>query len=215
MPNKNGLLIVLSGPSGAGKGTVCNELLKRNKNLFLSVSMTTRLPRDGEKDKVNYYFVSKEDFEQKINEDAFLEYAIIHNNQYYGTPKDKVMEMLEKGYDVILEIDIQGALKIKEKYKEGIFVFIMPPNMRELRDRLVKRGTENKEKIIERFTTAYKEMNEKAKYNYVVVNDTIENAVNKVEAIIISEKCRVDRIEDVDLNNQEELIHELLINDNL
>lgn len=215
MKKQKGLLIVISGPSGAGKGTICQELLNRNDNLYLSISMTTRLPRGNEKDGVEYYFVTEEEFQKRINEGQFLEYALVHNNKYYGTPKDKVVDMLNKGYDVILEIDIQGALKVKETYGEGIFIFIMPPTMRELRDRLVKRGTESKEKIIERFTTAYKEVNEKTKYNYVVINDEVLNAVEKVEAIMLSEKCRVDRIEDVDLNNKEELIHELLINENL
>lgn len=215
MKKQKGLLIVISGPSGAGKGTICQELLNRNDNLYLSISMTTRLPRGNEKDGVEYYFVTEEEFQKRINEGQFLEYAAVHNNKYYGTPKDKVVDMLNKGYDVILEIDIQGALKVKETYGEGIFIFIMPPTMRELRDRLVKRGTESKEKIIERFTTAYKEVNEKTKYNYVVINDEVLNAVEKVEAIMLSEKCRVDRIEDVDLNNKEELIHELLINENL
>ncbi len=215
MKKQKGLLIVISGPSGAGKGTICQELLKRNDNLFLSISMTTREPRGTEVNGVEYYFVSEEEFGKRIREDGLLEYAKVHNGRYYGTPKDKVLDMLNKGYDVILEIDIQGALKVKESYNEGIFIFIMPPTMRELRDRLVKRGTESKEKIIERFTTAYKEVNEKSKYNYVVINDKVLEAVKKVEAIILSEKCRVDRIEDVDLNNREELIHELLINEDL
>ena len=208
-------MIVISGPSGAGKGTICQKLLEQNNNLYLSVSATTRSPRVGEKDGVDYYFLTKEDFEHKIDNDNFLEYAQVYKGCYYGTPKDKVTDMLNKGYDVILEIDIQGALQVKENYPEGIFIFVMPPTMRDLRDRLVARKTETKEKIIERFTKAYKEVNEKAKYNYVVINDIVENAVQKVEAIMLSEKCRVDRIEDVDLNNREELIHELLINENI
>lgn len=215
MKSHEGLLIVISGPSGAGKGTICQKLLEQNNNLYLSVSATTRNPRDGEKDGVDYYFLTKEDFERKIDNGNFLEYAQVYKGCYYGTPKDKVTDMLNKGYDVILEIDIQGALQVKENYPEGIFIFVMPPTMRDLRDRLVARKTETKEKIIERFTKAYKEVNEKAKYNYVVINDIVENAVQKVEAIMLSEKCRVDRIEDVDLNNREELIHELLINENI
>lgn len=215
MKSHKGLLIVISGPSGAGKGTICQKLLEQNNNLYLSVSATTRSPRVGEKDGVDYYFLTKEDFEHKIDNGNFLEYAQVYKGCYYGTPKDKVTDMLNKGYDVILEIDIQGALQVKENYPEGIFIFVMPPTMRDLRDRLVARKTETKEKIIERFTKAYKEVNEKAKYNYVVINDIVENAVQKVEAIMLSEKCRVDRIEDVDLNNREELIHELLINENI
>lgn len=207
---KAGTLIVLSGPSGAGKGTICSELLKKEKDLKLSISMTTRNPRGSEKDGIDYYFVTKKEFEKKISNGEFLEYAKVHGDNYYGTPKDKVEEALKNGEDIILEIDIQGALEVKEKMAEGIFIFIMPPSMRELRDRLVKRNTETKEKIVERFKNAYKEINEVTKYNYIVINDEIESAVEKVKAIILAEKCRVDRIEDFELNNQEELLHELL-----
>ncbi len=208
-----GSLIVLSGPSGAGKGTIHNELLKRDSNLTYSVSMTTRSPRDGEVDGVDYYFVSEEEFKKEIEKGSFLEYALVHGN-YYGTLKKNVDDSLDKGLDVILEIDIQGALNVKEKASDAIFIFIMPPTMRELRDRLVKRGTETKEKIIERFKNAYKEVNEISKYNYVVINDEVESAVKKVQAIMLAERCRVDRIEEFDLNNQEELVHELLVDFN-
>lgn len=205
-----GTLIVVSGPSGAGKGTICSELLNSDESLKLSISMTTRAPRGKEVDGVDYYFVSKEEFENKIAQGDFLEYAEVHGN-YYGTPKDMVEKSLKAGEDIILEIDIQGALKVKETMPEGIFIFIMPPSMRELRDRLVKRNTETKEKIIERFRNAYKEINEVTKYNYIVINDEIDVAVEKVKSIILAEKCRVDRIEDFELHNQEELLHELLI----
>lgn len=205
-----GSLIILSGPSGAGKGTIHNELLKNNKNLKYSVSMTTRSPRDGEVDGVDYFFVDVNKFKEEIEKDSFLEYAEVHGN-FYGTPKDYVEKCLSDGYDVILEIDIQGALNIKEKYNDGIFVFIMPPSMKELKNRLIKRGTETKDKLIERFKNAYKEINEFSKYNYVVINDEVENAVKKVEAIMLAERCRVDRIEEFDVNNEEELIHEILV----
>ena len=208
-----GSLIVLSGPSGAGKGTIHNELLKRDSNLTFSVSMTTRSPRVGEVEGVDYYFVDEETFKKEIKKGSFLEYALVHGN-YYGTLKKNVDESLDKGLDVILEIDIQGAINIKEKANDAIFIFVMPPTMRELRDRLVKRGTETKEKIIERFKNAYKEVNEISKYNYVVINDEVETAVKKVQAIMIAERCRVDRIEEFDLNNQEELVHELLVDFN-
>ena len=207
---KTGTLIVLSGPSGAGKGTICNELLKQVDTLSLSISMTTRSPRGNEADGKDYYFVTKEQFEEDIKKGNFLEYAKVHGDNYYGTPKKKVEESLAGGKDIILEIDIQGALEVKEKMEEGIFIFIMPPSMRELKDRLVKRNTESKDKIIERFKNAYKEINEVTKYNYIVINDEIQNAVDKVKAIILAEKCRVDRIEDFELNNEEELLHELL-----
>lgn len=207
---KSGNLIVISGPSGAGKGSICTELLKQVADLKLSISMTTRNPREKEVNGKDYYFVSKEEFERNIENGNFLEYAKVHGDNYYGTPKDKVMEAISNGEDIIIEIDIQGALKVKEIMEEGIFIFIMPPSMRELKERLVKRNTETKEKIIERFKNAYKEINEVTKYNYIVINDEIQNAVDKVKAIILAEKCRVDRIEDFELNNEEELLHELL-----
>ena len=210
-----GLLIVISGPSGAGKDTVCNKVVEEMKDTKISVSMTSREPRGKEQNGVEYYFVSREEFEEKIANNEFLEYAIVHNNQYYGTPKGKIEEDLNKGKNVILVIDIQGALKIKEILPEALFIFIMPPSMEELKERLIKRQTESKKKILERFKTAYNEINEYAKYNYVVVNDKVEKAVDKVKSIIIAEKCRVDRIEEVYLNNQEELLHESLINKDL
>ena len=206
-----GNLIVISGPSGCGKGTLCNELIKNNKNLFLSVSMTTREPRIGEENGKNYYFVTKEEFQKRIIDNQFLEYAKVHNNNYYGTPKDKVEEYLKKGIDVILEIDIEGALMVNNLMPDGIFIFIMPPSMRELKRRLISRKTETKEQILERFKKAYQEINEVNKYNYIIINDDIFDAVSKIEAIIKAEKCRVNRIEDFDLNTKEEMIHELLV----
>lgn len=206
---KTGTLIILSGPSGAGKGTICAQLLKEIP-IDLSISMTTRSPRGNEVDGKDYFFVTRSFFEENIEKGNFLEYAKVHGDNYYGTPKDKVLEALSSGHDVILEIDIQGALKVKETLKEGVFIFVMPPSMKELLDRLVKRNTESRDKIIERFKNAYKEINEVTKYNYIVINDEVSNAVEKVKAIILAEKCRVDRIEDFELNNQEELLHELL-----
>ncbi len=210
-----GLLIVVSGPSGAGKGTINGELLKRNNNIWMSTSMTTREPRGNEQNGKEYFFVTKEEFEERIKNNQFLEYAVVHSGKYYGTPKDKIYDKLNSGIDVILEIDIQGALEIKQKISDALFIFIMPPSMRILKERLTNRGTESEEKVLERFKTAYKEINEFTKYNYVVVNDEVEKAVEKVEAIIKAEKCRVDRIEEVFLNNPEEKVHESLVDKDL
>ena len=211
--NNKGLLIVVSGPSGAGKDTICQKLIKENSNIWMSVSMTTRKPRPLEKNGVDYFFVSSEEFENKINDNTFLEYAS-YNDNYYGTPKDKVEEKLNEGKDVILVIDINGAVNIKKIIPSALFIFIMPPDMETLKNRLIGRKTESKDKVVKRFITAYNEVNNYKKYNYVVVNDKVEDAVNKVKSIIQSEKCRVDRIEDIYLGNKEELIHEILIDKN-
>ncbi len=207
---KRGTLIVISAPSGAGKGTVISNLLEKENNLWLSVSATSRAPRTNDIEGETYYFYSKEEFENKIKEGYFLEYAEYAGN-YYGTPKKIIEEKLNEGIDVILEIEIQGAMQIKNLIPESIFIFIMPPTLEELKRRLVGRNTDSKEKIIERFKIAYKEINEVSKYNYVVVNDEVNNAVRKIQAIIKAEKCRVDRIEEVLLSNEEEYIHELLV----
>jgi len=204
-----GLLIIISGPSGAGKGTICKSFMERNENVALSVSATTRAPRTGEVEGVNYYFISKEKFKEKIASNDFLEYAEVYDN-CYGTPKSNVEEILESGKDVILEIDIQGALKVKENTEEGVFVFVLPPSMQELKQRIINRGSETPESLMKRFKSAYKEINYISKYNYAVVNDKVENAVQKLEAIISAEKCRVDRIKESILDSKEGTIHEQL-----
>ena len=191
MDNK-GLLIVLSGPSGAGKGTICSAYLKRNPGALLSVSMTTRKPRPGEKEGVNYYFTDKQSFEKMVKENKFLEYAEVYGN-YYGTPREYVEEKIASGFDVLLEIDIQGALQVKDKYPVGVFIFIIPPSMDELKRRIIKRGTESAEAIYTRFQSAYHELTYLSQYSYVVVNDTVDEAVRRLEAIVLAEKCRVAR----------------------
>ncbi|AJA48179.1 guanylate kinase [Clostridium pasteurianum DSM 525 = ATCC 6013] len=206
MKKNKGLLIVLSGPSGAGKGTLCKELLNRQR-FWLSVSATTRQPREGEVPNESYYFLSRDEFKNKILNGDFLEYAEVYGN-FYGTPKSNVMERLENGEDVILEIDIQGALKVKDNYPEGVFIFILPPSMEELRNRIIGRGSETAESLVTRFKAAYREINYVSKYNYAVINDTVDLAVNKIESIIAAERCRVDRIKDKILNSKEDLIHE-------
>lgn len=210
MNNKGrGLLIVISGPSGAGKGTICKTFLERNTEVAISVSATTRFPRSGEVDGVNYHFMSKEQFKKKIDDNDFLEYAEVYDN-FYGTPKSNVEKLLESGKDVILEIDIQGALKVKENTEEGVFIFILPPSMEELKARIIKRGSETPESLMKRFKSAYKEINFISRYNYAVVNDEVEAAVEKLEAIICAEKCRVDRIKHSILDSKEGIIHEQL-----
>ena len=177
--------------------------------MAISVSATTRSPRNGEVEGVNYYFMSKENFKEKIEANDFLEYAEVYDN-FYGTPKSNVEELLANGKDVILEIDIQGALKVKENTEEGVFIFILPPSMEELKARIIKRGSEPPESLMNRFKSAYKEINFISRYNYAVVNDEVETAVEKLEAIISAEKCRVDRIKHSILDSKEGIIHEQL-----
>ena len=187
-----GKLFILSGPSGAGKGTICKELLAQTSrdDVQLSVSMTTRNPRNGETEGVSYYFVSKEEFLRKIEAGGLLEHAEVYDN-YYGTPKQPVIEKLAAGIDVILEIDMQGALKVKENYPDGVFIFILPPSMSELRKRLTGRGTETSEAIEMRLGETLKELSYIDKYDYCVVNGKLEEAVNRVKSILIAEHSRV------------------------
>lgn len=208
---KRGSLIIISGTTCAGKGTVISKLIERNENLELSISYTSRPKREGDIEGVSYYFVTQEEFEEKIKHGDFLEYAKVHYGAYYGTPKKEIENKLASGKDVILEIDVQGAKQVKEIFPETILIFILAPSMEIVKERIKSRGAENSEQIIKRFEKAYREINEINKYNYVVVNDVLEDAVKKVEAILISEKCRVDRIEEISVENKEEIIHEFLM----
>ena len=184
-----GLLFVVSGPSGAGKGTICKKLAERS-DIKLSVSMTTREPRPGEIDGISYYFVSKERFLETLAKDGFLEHACVYGN-YYGTPKAAVMENLENDTDVVLEIDIQGALQIRQSYPKAIFIFILPPSMAELRKRITGRGSETTAAINLRLGEALREVSYIDKYDYCVVNGELEEAVGRVSAIIKAEHSRV------------------------
>ncbi len=212
---QKGEFIIISGTTCAGKGTVIEKLLAKDKNLALSISYTSRAKRDGEVDGVDYHFISRDEFEKRIQKGEFLEYAKVRYGEYFGTAKKDVQKLLETGKDVILEIDVQGAQQIKEMFPETILIFIMAPSMNEVKRRIKARGKETKEQILDRFITAYREINEIPKYNYVVVNDNLDDAVKKVEAILISEKCRVDRIEEIDVENQEEFIHEFIMENDL
>ena len=188
-----GLLVVISGPSGAGKGTICNAYIKEARDTWLSVSATTRAPRAGEVEGQAYFFLSRAEFEEKLIQGDFLENAEVYGN-LYGTPRSRVEEKLAQGIDVILEIDIQGALKVQENTSEGIFIFILPPSMAELRNRIIKRASETPESLIRRFAAAFEEINYISKYNYAVINNTVEEALGNVQAIVQAEKCRVDRV---------------------
>ena len=208
---KSGNLIIISGTTCAGKGTVINKLLERNHNLALSISYTSRPIREGEVNGKDYIFVSRDEFEQKIKNGDFLEYAKSHREDYYGTPKKELQEMLNKGKDVILEINVDGAKNIKEMFPEVLLIFIMAPSMEEVKRRIKERGKESPKQIIERFKSAYREINEIPQYNYVVINDKVENAVDKIEAILKASKCQVDRIEEISVESEEEILHEFLI----
>lgn len=193
--SEKGLLIVVSGPSGVGKGTLCNALVKNVDNLFISISATTRLPRAGEVNGVNYIFMNRENFEEKIEEGQFLEWAKVYNN-YYGTPKEFVIEKLRKGKDVILEIDIQGAAQVKKSCPDGVFVFIAPPSLEELRKRIISRGTDDEESINLRLKSAKEEMRASFDYDYVIINDDLNKAVLKLQSVILAERCKILRNKD-------------------
>lgn len=192
MADRKGILIVVSGPSGAGKGTICKRLLEKRDDVFLSVSATTRSPREGEKDGVHYYFIGEEEFRRRIDEGGMIEHAVFCGN-YYGTPKQAVEDMLNEGKNVILEIEVQGAMQVRSKYPEGVYVFVMPPSMKELRKRLTERGTESAEVVAQRLNTAAWEFVHIQKYNYILLNDDVEKAVCRLEAIIDAEHCRIER----------------------
>lgn len=192
---EKGLLIVLSGPSGVGKGTVRKEIFSHEDTQFeYSISMTTRSPRAGEVDGVDYFFKSREEFEDLISKGKLLEYAEYVGN-YYGTPVDYVRQTLDEGKDVFLEIEVQGARQVREKFPDGLFIFLAPPSLLELQTRIVTRGTETDELILNRMIEARREIELMELYDYVVENDKVEKACERIKAIVQAEHCRRERVE--------------------
>lgn len=194
MNDEKGILFILSGPSGVGKGTVRKNLFEQATELKYSISMTTREKRPGEVDGVDYFYKTNEAFEKLIEQNQLLEYAKYVNN-YYGTPRDYVERTLEAGYDVFLEIEVQGALQVKKSFPEGVFIFLFPPSLEELKNRIVMRGTESNELVLNRLKEARKEIEMMDSYDYVVVNDQVNHAVAKIQSIIQSEHLKRERIE--------------------
>ena len=183
-----GSLFVITGPSGTGKGTVLKEVIKSLDRLYFSVSATTRKPREGEVDGVHYHFLTKERFEELISGERFLEYARYAEN-YYGTPLDPVLDQLEQGNDVLLEIEVQGALQVKQRMHQAVLVFIAPPSFEELEERLRGRGTETEEVILRRLAIARQECESMDQFHYVVVNDEVPDAADRLRSVIVSRRC--------------------------
>ena len=189
-----GILLVVSGPSGAGKGTICAAIRKVFPKLNYSISMTTRAPRKGEVEGTSYFFRTNEEFEKLINEDAFLEYARVYDH-YYGTPKKYALDKIENGESVLLEIDIQGAMQVKQRYPQGVFVYVVPPSLDVLSARIHGRGTDSEEVIQKRLAKITDELAMAHKYDYIIVNDVLEDAVHKVCSILEAESCKLSRNE--------------------
>lgn len=190
MKKNKGKLFLISGPSGVGKGTICKRLLAEEKNIFFSVSATTRAPRNEDVEGKTYFFKSREEFENLIRNNEFLEWAEYSGN-YYGTPKSAVLENLEKGYDVILEIDVKGALDVKKIFEGGVYIFIAPPSEDALFERLKNRKTETDEQIKKRLKAAKTELSLKNEYDYIVINDELEKAIDDVKEIILKERNKL------------------------
>ncbi|MDN4523478.1 guanylate kinase [Fictibacillus fluitans] len=193
MDTERGILFVLSGPSGVGKGTVCKALRAQKLDIQYSVSATTRTPRAGEVHGVDYFFKTKEEFHHMIENNELLEWAEYVGN-FYGTPIEYVNQTLDEGRDVILEIEVQGALQVRKTFPEGVFIFLTPPSLEELRSRIVGRGTETEDLINNRMTVAREEIEMMQHYDYSVVNDEISSACSRIQSIITSEHCKVDRV---------------------
>lgn len=203
MRTERGMLIVLSGPSGSGKGTLVKSLLSRRDDTVLSVSMTTRSPRPGEEEGVHYFFRSREEAEEMIARGALLEYAE-YNGHYYGTPEQPILHWLEQGKNVLLEIEVQGAEQVMDRRPDLISIFIAPPSMEELEGRLRGRGTETEEAVAGRLKAARQELSRAFRYDYVVLNDEVETAVNRVQAILDAERMRYPRMKNLILEVMED-----------
>jgi len=193
MEKLKGLLIVISAPSGTGKTTLCHMLLEEFPNMEFSISYTTRKPRPGELNGRDYFFVDRETFERMVEEGDFLEWAEVYGN-LYGTSKSQVLKALEEGKDILLDIDTQGALQVKKNFPEAVLIFILPPSLKELERRLKKRGTDDEETIRKRLQTAREEIGKALEYDYIIVNDILEVAFERLRSIITAEKCRTDRL---------------------
>lgn len=193
---RKGLLVVISGPSGTGKGTVLRLVKESCHNIKFSVSATTRSPRDGEVDGVNYFFKTVPQFEEMIGNNEFAEWVKYCDN-YYGTPKKWIMDNLENGFDVILEIEVEGALNIKKQFPDCVTIFMLPPTMEELRHRITSRGTEELSVIDKRMEKARNELNFVDKYDYITINNTVEDSVREINSIILAEKLRYNRNKDI------------------
>ena len=192
MNKKNGMIIIVSAPSGAGKTSICDAIIKDDKNIVYSISTTTRNPRIGEKNGREYFFVDGKKFKQDIKSNKFVEWAKVHNN-YYGTSKALLQDTLSKGKDILLDIDVQGALNIKKKYKNALMLFVMTPTLKELKNRLVKRNKDSKETINTRIENAKKEIKYVGQYDYLILNDKLPQSINNVKAVIKAERLSIKR----------------------
>ena len=189
---RKGILFIISAPSGSGKTTLCTRLVESVDSLYRSISMTTRPPRTGEQDGMDYIFIEKPEFLKRQKKNEFLEWAKVFG-EYYGTPKKHILHMLKRGSDVLLSIDVQGAMKIKRLKLDAVYIFILPPSLEMLRERLVNRSTDSKQAICERLNVAKKEVACSHKYDYAIINNKLELALDSLRAIIIAERCKTGR----------------------